>query len=117
MGALLKFIVTIPFLTLLFWLSFANRDSVMVTWSPVHEPASVAVAVLLLAAVAIGFFWGAVMTWLNYAPLRRVHRQNKKTVSKLEKELTVARTQIVTAPSTTLSISSPQNSSQTRMMP
>lgn len=91
MGALLKFIFTIPFIAALFWLSFANRAEVKFAWSPVHEPLTVAVSVLLLAAVACGFVWGALITWLNYAPVRRDRRHAKKTMVKLEKELTLAR--------------------------
>lgn len=105
MGALLKFIFTVPFIALLFWLTFANRTEITLTWSPVHEPVTIAISVLLLGAVSLGFIWGAVITWLNYAPLRRVHRQNKKAVTRLEKELNVARTSQpdIAAPATRLS--------------
>lgn len=92
MGALLKFIFTIPFIALLFWLTFANRTEITLTWSPVHDPVTVDLAILLLGTVSLGFIWGALITWLNYASLRRVHRQNKKAVTRLENELTVART-------------------------
>lgn len=98
MGALLKLLITIPFVAVLLWLSFANRDSVTLTWSPFHEPANIPVAVVVLISVVTGFVWGSVITWLNYASVRREKRMNSKARAKLEKELQQTKVQGVTLP-------------------
>jgi uncharacterized integral membrane protein len=98
MGALLKIIITLPFAAALLWVSFANRDSVDFTWSPVHDPAEVPVAVLVLAATIMGFVWGGLIVWLNEAHNRRDRRLQRKDISRLEKELNQARLQVQDKP-------------------
>ena len=90
MNSLCKFIVTVAFAASLLWLSFANRDSIELNWSPLHEPADIPVAALVLIAAVAGFVWGALIVWLNTAPLRRERRRQAKDVSRLEKELSAA---------------------------
>ncbi len=98
MGALLKIIITLPFAAALLWVSFANRESVEFTWSPVHEAALVPVAVLVLAATITGFIWGGLIVWLNEAHNRRDRRLQRKDISRLEKELNQARLQVQDKP-------------------
>lgn len=101
MGALLKLLVTLPFVAILLWLSFANRDAISVVWSPLHEKTDIALAVVILAAVIAGFIWGALITWINYGTLRRAARINNRAITKLEKELVTVKAQstAVAAPS------------------
>ena len=77
MTALLKILITIFFVAILLWLTFANREAVMLTWSPLHEPSAVPVAVLVLGATIGGFIWGGLIVWLNSAPLRRDRRRTE----------------------------------------
>lgn len=93
MGALLKLLVTIPFVAILLWLSFANRDAVSLVWSPLHEKTDIALAVVILIAVIAGFVWGALITWINYGTLRRAARINNRELTKLEKELNSVKAQ------------------------
>lgn len=93
MGALLKLLVTLPFVAILLWLSFANRDAVSVVWSPLHEQTDIALAVVILLAVIAGFIWGALITWINYGSLRRAARINNRALTKLEKELVSVKAQ------------------------
>ena len=90
MNTLFKFIITIFFVAVLLWLTFANRDAISLVWSPVHDAASVPVAVLILAATVFGFIWGALIVWLNTAALRRDRKRKAKDVARLEKELNAA---------------------------
>lgn len=90
MTALFKILITIFFVAILLWLSFANRDAIMLEWSPFHDAASVPVAVLVLAATVCGFIWGGLIVWLNTAPLRRDRRRKAKDLDRLEKELKAA---------------------------
>lgn len=96
MNAILKFLVTAFFVAALLWLAFANRDSVSLVWSPLHEPASIPVAVLVLIAIVAGFIWGGLIVWLNTASLRRIRKVQSRNISRLEKELDQATQQ--TAP-------------------
>jgi uncharacterized integral membrane protein len=98
MGALLKIIITLPFAAALLWVSFANRDSLEFTWSPLHDPLSVPVAVLVLGATIMGFIWGGLIVWLNEANNRRDRRLQRKDISRLEKELNQARLQVQDKP-------------------
>ncbi len=91
MGALLKLILTIPFIAILLWLSFANRETVTFIWSPFHEPADIAISVIVLFGIIAGFIWGALITWINYGPSRRAARINRSALNKLEKDLSKAR--------------------------
>lgn len=103
MNTLFKFIITIVFVAVLLWLTFANRDAIALVWSPVHDAASVPVAVLILAATVFGFIWGTLIVWLNTAPLRRDRKRKAKDVARLEKELTAATlTPAASAPATPL---------------
>jgi uncharacterized integral membrane protein len=108
MGALLKLVVTLPFVAVLLWLSFANRDTVNLLWSPLHEKTDIALAVVILIAVISGFIWGALITWINYGTLRRAARINNRALTKLEKELVTVKAQTTTA----VAVQSPPTSSQ-----
>ncbi len=98
MGALLKILITLPFVAALLWVSFANRDSVDFTWSPLHEAFSIPVAILVLIATITGFIWGGLIVWLNEANNRRDRRLQRKDISRLEKELNQARLQVQDKP-------------------
>ena len=89
-NTIFKFLVTLFFVTILLWLAFANRESVPVTWSPLHDPASVPVAVIILIAIVAGFIWGSLIVWLNSAPVRRDRRAKSRDITRLEKELNQA---------------------------
>jgi uncharacterized integral membrane protein len=95
-NAILKFLITIFFVAVLLWLAFANRESVSVTWSPLHDPASIPVAAIILVAIVAGFIWGSLIVWLNSAPLRRDRRMKAKDINRLEKELNQATQQATT---------------------
>ena len=98
MGALLKIIITLPFAGALLWVSFANRDSVDFTWSPLHEAVSIPVALLVLGAAIMGFIWGGLIVWLNESGTRRDRRLQRKDITRLEKELNQARLQVQDKP-------------------
>ena len=98
MGALLKIIITLPFVAALLWVSFANRDFVDFTWSPLHDASSLPIAVLVLGATITGFIWGGLIVWLNEAGHRRDRRVQRKDITRLEKELNAARLQVQDKP-------------------
>ncbi len=67
--------------------TFANRDLVTITYSPIHDPIEVFSFVLALGALALGFVLGGLMVWLNSTKVRIERRQQKKEISRLEKEI------------------------------
>ena len=91
MGAVLRWIFSllIPAGSVLF--ALANRQTVPVAWSPLHDPYAVPVFGIALGALLFGFVLGGTMVWLNAGPLRRDRRHLRKTVKALEKELAEAR--------------------------
>lgn len=71
--------------TILF--SLANRDTVSVTFSPVHGPIDTPVFLLGLGGLAIGFLIGGIMVWLNGSASRTERRKQRKAIKALEKKL------------------------------
>ncbi len=69
--------------------SFAamNTEVVSFTFSPVHDPVSIPVYMVILSTLAFGFLFGGIVVWLNAAPVRKAKRKQKKEIKLLEKEL------------------------------
>ncbi|MCC7305334.1 MAG: LapA family protein [Alphaproteobacteria bacterium] len=65
----------------------ANRQTVPVTWSPLHEALPLPVYVLVLVSLAAGFICGGIIMWLSESPLRRERRAQKKQIKTLERRL------------------------------
>lgn len=68
------------------WAAF-NRTPVEMIWSPVHDPVSMPLYLVGLAALAAGFIFGGAVVWINSAPLRREKRRQGKEIRILEKEI------------------------------
>ncbi len=68
-------------------LCILNRTHVELVWSPVHPAYLIPLYLVILLSISIGFFLGAVMTWVNQAPLRKKNKDNKKTIKALEKKI------------------------------
>tara|TARA_R110002072_G_scaffold77949_2_gene181202 strand:- start:44 stop:379 length:336 start_codon:yes stop_codon:yes gene_type:complete len=64
-----------------------NDEMVLITFSPVHEPISLPVYLIVLGFMAFGFIFGSIVTWLNGAKLRKTRRKQKKEIRILEKEV------------------------------
>ena len=64
-----------------------NRNDVTLYWSPLHEPLQLPCYLILLFFAAIGFVFGSFIVWVNYAPLRREKRRQKKELIVLEKQI------------------------------
>lgn len=86
MSGLFKFVATLIFVALLFWVIVVNRSPVLFSFSPFINDASVPLAVIIFGAVAFGFLWGALIVWINGAVLRHDFRRQKKELKKVEKE-------------------------------
>ena len=94
LAALLRILVTLPFVAALLWLTFANRDAVPFIWDPLHAGADeMPLAIIIVCATVAGFMWGGLIVWLNQANVRRERRHQARELNRLEKELEQARTQ------------------------
>lgn len=104
MYALLRWILSalIAFAALLF--ALANRDDIAVVWSPVHDAVSVPVFLPVLCGLLAGFVCGGLFVWLSAAPLRRERRQQRREITKLEKNLreSEARAALIPSPASGL---------------
>jgi uncharacterized integral membrane protein len=77
--------IIVAALTVVF--AIANRHEVSLLWSPVHEPATLPLFVIVIAGMAFGFIIGAVMVWLNESKIRKDRRAKIKAIRKLEAKL------------------------------
>jgi hypothetical protein len=68
-------------------LAVINRGKIDFFWSPIHPPASISVYLIVLAAAAGGFVFGALIVWMNTNSLRREKRDQKKEIKNLKQEV------------------------------
>lgn len=88
----LKILITLPVIVFLFFVTLSNRDQILnLTWSPLHNAASVSLPIVLFAALVIGFVWGSLILWSNTLIMRAERRALKKQISVLEKQLELQR--------------------------
>lgn len=85
--ALLRWIFSIPLIVVSVYLAISNKDNIAFTYSPIHEPIEFPLYFLILASIAVGFFFGSITTWLAGGKVRKEKRALKKSVKSLEKEL------------------------------
>ncbi len=65
----------------------ANRQTVEITWSPLHPAASLPLYALALGLLATGFLIGSLFAWLESIPVRLEKTRQKRRIKTLEKEL------------------------------
>lgn len=64
-----------------------NRQNVEVSFSPVHEPLSLPLYLVVLGMFAGGFLIGGFIVWVNAGSTRKLTRKQRKQLKALEKEL------------------------------
>jgi uncharacterized integral membrane protein len=84
---LLAWLFTLPLIIGAIGFALYNAEIIPVTVSPFLEPLSMPVYVPVLAAIAFGFIFGALMTWAGMARLRKEKREQAKRIKTLEKEI------------------------------
>lgn len=67
--------------------AIANRQSVDVVYSPIHDPITLPLYLIVLGLTALGFILGGIFVWISMGTLRKTKRQQKKLIKTLEKEL------------------------------
>ena len=84
---LFRWIIVSALTVILAILAVINRGKIDFFWSPLHPPASISVYLIVLAAVATGFVFGAMIVWMNHSSLRREKRDQKKEIKNLKQEV------------------------------
>ncbi len=102
----LRWIISVLFAAIVIVFVLTNRVPVPITWSPIHPPYEIPVFAPVLAGLALGFIFGALIVWLGEAPVRRERRRQRKTIKKLEQELETAKETPATDASSTALLSS-----------
>ena len=87
MTGLLRSILSIIVCAAVVSFAIGNRQESLLTWSPMHEPATIPVFLIGLCGLLIGFFIGGSMVWLNGSVDRKIRRDQMKTIRNLEAEL------------------------------
>ncbi len=92
MFTLIAWLVTLPLIVASVVFALYNPEPISVIFNPFLSPVEVPLYMPVLAAIAFGFLFGAVMTWAAMGRLRRDKRQMATRIRTLEKELADART-------------------------
>jgi uncharacterized integral membrane protein len=86
----LAWILTIPLLIIAVGFAFFHTEIVGVTIAPWLAPIPLPLYIPVLTAIGCGFFFGALMTWAAGGRLRDRAREQKKRITALEKQLSIA---------------------------
>ena len=87
-----KFLITIPLIAYLVYLTIANRAvDFEMSWSPLQGSAVLSLPVIIFAAVIAGFIWGSLILWSNTLQIKEEARVNRKRIANLEAQLDLQR--------------------------
>jgi len=84
---LLRWILGLVVTVIAILFAIANRASVALVWSPVNDPVNLPLCAPVLIGVAAGFLLGGAFVWLAAGSQRSEHRQHKKKIGELERQL------------------------------
>lgn len=88
--ALLRWVLAVPVIVICIFLALANREDIQFTYSPIHDPIEIPLSFTVLSALALGFVFGTVISWLSMGHLRKERRKQKKAIKQLQKDLDAA---------------------------
>ncbi len=94
----LSLLVTLPFAGGVVLFAVANLQPVTVSAFPLPFDVTLPLAVLVLAAMALSFVTGSLLTWLFGTRNRFTARRDAKRAARLEKELANLRTTTLQTP-------------------
>lgn len=87
MMSFLRWILSTLVAALAIVFALANRESVDLTWSPVHDPLPLPLFAIGLGGALAGFLTGAALGWLRALTLRRETKRLKRRIESLEKDI------------------------------
>lgn len=87
---LLAWLLTLPVIVASVAFAIYNAGDTPIILNPFRDAVPMPVYVPVLGAIAIGFLFGAIMTWAAMGRLRHERREQKKKIKALEKQLDAA---------------------------
>ncbi len=84
--AILRWIITLPFIIGAVAFAIAHPEGVSITFSPFIAPIELPLYAVTLLFLLVGFFLGILMGWLGMSQTRKERRQYKKEVKVLTKD-------------------------------
>ena len=84
--AILKWIVTLPFIVGAVLFALAHPDKVEVTLNPMSEPVELPLYFVSFLFLGVGFILGMIVTWFSMGSLRHTKRAQKKEIKELKKK-------------------------------
>lgn len=87
MSSLLRWALTVPFIVIIIGFSALHAENITINFEPLYKNIDVPLFVPVIIFMFIGFLWGALINWVNAAPLRNKTRQQNKEIKALKKEL------------------------------
>ncbi len=84
--AFLRWIIALPFIVGAVLFALSNSESVLLTYSPLHDPIEFPLYFISLSFLGAGFLLGAFMAWFGMSDVRKARRTLKKEVKTLNKD-------------------------------
>jgi uncharacterized integral membrane protein len=94
---ILRWIIALPIVVGAVFFALTNPEHVLITWSPVHEPAELPLYFIALTFLGAGFLLGAFMAWIGMGKTRSARRQLKRENKQLEKDINEANEKLTEA--------------------
>jgi len=87
MSFLFRWALTLPFIIVIVGFSALHSQKITIHLEPLYKNIALPLFVPIIAFVFIGFLWGALINWMNTAPLRHKSRVQSKEIKALKKDL------------------------------
>ena len=85
--ALLKWIITLPFIAGAILFALAHPEDVTVTLYPLGEDLTLPLYFVSFLFLGVGFILGTIITWFSMGDLRQTKRGQKKEIKALNKKV------------------------------
>ena len=87
MSFLFRWALTLPFIIVIVGFSALHSQKIIIHLEPLYKDIALPLFVPIIAFVFIGFLWGALINWINTAPLRHKSRAQGKEIKALKKDI------------------------------
>jgi predicted membrane protein len=87
MSFLFRWALTLPFIIVIVGFSALHSQKITIHLEPLYKNIALPLFVPVIAFVFIGFLWGALINWINTAPLRHKSRAQSKEIKTLKKDV------------------------------
>jgi uncharacterized integral membrane protein len=105
---MLRILISLPFLLLMVLFALSNPPPVKLGLWPTDFTIEVPISLAILAAMGIGFFFGALLLWVSLVGARARARRAERHVRQLEAQVQELKVRVIrpTTPAPALTVSS-----------